>query len=230
MLTYPDPSRQYILDTDASNEAAGAVLSQMVDGEECAVAYYSKTFSPQQRKYCVTKRELLAVVMTTDPFWPYLYGQEFQLRTDHASLLWLYKRTEPSHQVARWLESLAEFRFQLEHRAGAKHGNADGLSRCADCSQCTRIKNREELADGHPQVTAISLAPTVSDAELEQLQQTEGTPIAIARNSVLTGVISDPLLVETSDLELTRLLALLPHMKVRGGLLKIRRQEDPDGK
>ena len=34
VLTYPDPSRQYILDTDASNEAAGAVLSQMVEGEE----------------------------------------------------------------------------------------------------------------------------------------------------------------------------------------------------
>ena len=102
-------------------------------------------------------------MMATNHFRPYLYGQEFRLRTDHASLLWLYKRTEPSHQVARWLESLAEFRFQLEHRAGAKHGNADGLSRCADCSQCTRIENRdggptrEELADGHPQVTAISL-------------------------------------------------------------------------
>ena len=56
MLTYPDPSRKYILDTDASNEAAGAVLSQMVDGEERVVAYYSKTFSPPQRNYCVTRR------------------------------------------------------------------------------------------------------------------------------------------------------------------------------
>ena len=63
VLTYPDPSRQYILDTDASNEAAGAVLSQMVEGVECVVAYYSKTFSPPQRNYCVTRRELLAVVM-----------------------------------------------------------------------------------------------------------------------------------------------------------------------
>ena len=225
VLTYPDPSRQYILDTDASNEAAGAVLSQMVEGEERVVAYYSKTFSPPQRNYCVTRRELLAVVLATNHFRPYLYGQEFRLRTDHASLLWLYKRTEPSHQVARWLESLAEFRFQLEHRAGAKHGNADGLSRCADCSQCTRIENRdggptrEELANGRPQVTAISLAPTVSEAELEQLQQAEGTPIAIARHSVLTGVTPDPLLVETGDLELTRLITLLPHMEVRGGLL-----------
>ena len=79
-------------------------------------------------------------------------------------------------------------------------------------------------------MTAISLAPTVSNAEIEQLQQTEGTPIAIARHSVVTGVTPDPLLLETSDLELTRLLTLLPHMEVRGGLLKIRRQEDPDGK
>ena len=113
---------------------------------------------------------------------------------------------------------LAEFQFKLEHRAGAKHGNADGLSRCANCSQCTRIKNREggptreELAAGHPQVTAISLAPTVSIAELEQLQQTEGSP--------------DPLLMETSGLELKRLLDLLPRIEVREGLWKIKNQED----
>ena len=56
-----------------------------------------------------------------------------------------------------------------------------------------RIKSRdggptqEELAAGHPQVTAMSLAPTVSAAELEQLQQTAGLPLAIARESLLTG-------------------------------------------
>ena len=91
-----------------------------------------------------------------------------------------------------------------------------------------RIENRdgdptrEELANGHPQVTAISLAPTVSNDEIEQLQQTGRTSIAIARHSVVTGVTFDPLLLETSDLELTRLLTLLPHIEVRGELLKIR--------
>ena len=64
-------------------------------------------------------------------------------------------------------------------------------------------------------MTAISLAPTVSDNELEQLQQAEGTLIAIARHSVVTGVTSDPLLVETHDLDLTRLLTLLPYMEVK---------------
>ena len=126
MLTYLHPSRQYILDTDASNEAADAMLSQMVEGEESVVAYYSKTFSPPQqnycwwrvkgeerivayysktfsspqRNYCVTKRELLAVVMVANHFRSYLYGQEFRLRTDHTSLTWLYKCMEFSHQVA----------------------------------------------------------------------------------------------------------------------------------
>ena len=82
VLTYPDPFRQNILDTDASNEAAGAVLSQMVEGEEWVMAFYSKPFSPLQQNYGVTR--------------PYLYGQEFRLCTDHVLLLWLYKHTEPS--------------------------------------------------------------------------------------------------------------------------------------
>ena len=101
ILTYPDPSRPYILDTDASNEAAGGVLSQEVDGEERVVAYFSKTFSPPQRNYCVTRRELLAVVLAVTHFRPYLYGRKFLLRTDHASLIWLYKCSDPSHQIAR---------------------------------------------------------------------------------------------------------------------------------
>ena len=93
------------------------------------VAYYSKAFTSAQRNFCVTKRELLAVVMAVTHFCPYLYDQEFRLRTDHPSLLWLYTRTKPSHQVARWLKSLVKFNFLLDHRAGTKHENTDGLSR-----------------------------------------------------------------------------------------------------
>ena len=64
VLAYPDPGRPYILDTDASNDAAGAVLSQETeDGQEKVVDFYSKTFSPPQKNYCVTRRELLAVIL-----------------------------------------------------------------------------------------------------------------------------------------------------------------------
>ena len=53
---------------------------------------------------------------------------------------------------------------------------------------------------------AIFLAPTVPDTKLEKLQQAEESPIAIARQSVLTGVAPDPLLVKTSERKLKRLL------------------------
>ena len=232
VLTYPDPSKPYILDTDASNEAAGAVLSQETDGEERVVAYFSKTFSPPQRNYCVTRRELLAVVLAVTHFRPYLYGRKFLLRTDHASLIWLYKRSEPSHQIARWLELLAEFEFVLEHRPGTKHGNADGLSRCTDCPQCVRIESRDggpshaELqTETQPQVGAISLKSQVDQAELEQLQDTPNTPIAIIKETLMTGVAPDPRVVETSDAELARFISLLPRMEVRAGILKIRGQD-----
>ena len=145
VLGYPNPGLPYVLDTDASNEGVGAVLSQVQEGEERVIGYYSKTLTPPERNYCVTRRELLAVVKGVKHFRPYLYGQKFTLRTDHASLLWLCQRREPSDQVARWLETLSEFKYTLHHRAGARHGNADGLSRrpCGDCKQCQRIEKRD---------------------------------------------------------------------------------------
>ena len=120
-------------------------MSQEQEGRERVIAYYSKTFSPPERNYCVTRRELLATVKAIKHFRPYLYGRKFRLRTDHASLRWLCRRKEPSNQVARRLEILAEFSYILEHRAGLKHGNADGLSRqsCEDCRQCELIERRD---------------------------------------------------------------------------------------
>jgi len=145
VLAYPDPSCEFLLDTDASLDGAGAVLSQVQEGEERVIAYFSKTFSPCERNYCVTRRELLAVVLACKHFRSYLYGRKFTVRTDHASLVWLHRRREPSQQVARWLEILSEFSFRIEHRAGRHHGNADGLSRvqCADCRKCALIVEKD---------------------------------------------------------------------------------------
>ena len=145
VLGYPDPGLQYILDTDASDVGVGAVLSQIQEGQERVIAFYSKTLSPAERNYCVTRRELVAVIKAIKHFRPYLYGQKFRLRTDHASLMWLCRRQEPSHQIARWLELLSEFTYTVEHRKGTAHGNADGLSRrgCVDCKQCERIEQRD---------------------------------------------------------------------------------------
>ena len=70
VLRYPDPSQTYIFNTDASGFGVGAVLSQE-RGVERVIAYYSKTFSPPERNYCVTRRELLATVKAVKHFRPY---------------------------------------------------------------------------------------------------------------------------------------------------------------
>ena len=66
----------------------------------------------------MTCRELLAVVIFTQQFRPYLLGHEFTLITDHGSLSWLQSFKEPEGQLARWLEKLQEFHFRIVHRQG----------------------------------------------------------------------------------------------------------------
>jgi len=118
----------FLLDTDASDTGLGAVLSQMQDGNEVVIAYASRTLSRPERNYDVTKRELLAIVNGLKTFKQYLLGRHFVVRTDHAALQWLRKTPEPMGQQARWLTFIEQFNFEIQHRIGTKHGNADSLS------------------------------------------------------------------------------------------------------
>ena len=116
ILVFPDCSKPFILDTDASQDGIGAVLSQTHEGAERVVAYASRSMTKAERKYCVTRKELLAVVVFTKLFRPYLLGQSFKLRTDHGSLTWLQNFKDPCGQLARWLEQIQEFDFEIVHR------------------------------------------------------------------------------------------------------------------
>ena len=75
------------------------------------------------------KRELLAVVFGLKTFRQYLLGRHFVVRTDHSAVQWIRRTPEPMGQLARWLTLLKQYDFEIQHRPGAKHGNADGLSR-----------------------------------------------------------------------------------------------------
>ena len=135
ILGYPVFNQPFIVDTDASGEGLGAVLSQYISGGERVIAFASRSLSKAERKYCATRREMLALVWAIKHFRPYLYGRRFTVRTDHASLRWLQSFHEPEGQIARWLECLSEYDFEVVHRPGTKHTNADALSRMP-CPQC----------------------------------------------------------------------------------------------
>ncbi|GBN57088.1 Transposon Ty3-I Gag-Pol polyprotein [Araneus ventricosus] len=128
VLTYPRTDKEFILDTDASNEEIGAVLSQKIGNEECVNAYFSKSLGKPERNYCVTRKELLAIVKSIEHFYHYLHGRKILLRTDHASLRWLLIFREPEGQISRCSQRLQEYDFEIQHRKGTSHGNADALS------------------------------------------------------------------------------------------------------
>ena len=74
ILAYPDFSKPFILDTDASGISIGAVFSQEQEGKEKVIAYVSRTLTPAERNYSVTRRSLLAVIHFVQHYKPYLFG------------------------------------------------------------------------------------------------------------------------------------------------------------
>ena len=177
ILSFPTENGDYILDTDASNFGLGGVLSQIQNNVERVIAYCSRALRPSQRKYCTTKREMLAAVSMCIQFRSYLRGAKFTLRTDHKSLVWLHRFKDTEGMMAPWLHTLQQFQFSIIHRAGREHGNADGLSRAPStpCKQCTRpdcpaVDTTVELSD--QPFDAESLGDS-EDADLVPVQSGE---------------------------------------------------------
>ena len=124
------------------------MLSQIRDnGSEVVVAYASRSLSRPEQRYCVTRKELLAVGVFVQHFRQYLLGREFTLRTDHGSLVWVRNFKEPEGQLVRWLEKLEEYTFTIVHRRGTLHSNVDAMSRIP-CRQCGRESHTEDINVG----------------------------------------------------------------------------------
>ncbi|KAI2644034.1 Retrovirus-related Pol polyprotein from transposon 17.6 [Labeo rohita] len=129
VLRAPDFSCPFLLQTDASDTGLGAVLSQIQEGEEHPVIYISRKLSPTERRYVTVEKEDLAIKWAVLELRYYLLGCKFTLVTDHAPLQWMVHAKDTNARVTRWFLALQDFNFEVHHRAGAAHANADGLSR-----------------------------------------------------------------------------------------------------
>ena len=129
ILTYPDFTIPFIVSTDASSTAIGGILSQVHDGGEKVVAYWSRQLQKAEHSYSTIEREALAVVGTIKEFYPYLYGFSFTVVTDHNPLTSLKGIKDTGGRITRWLMFLQQFNFDIKYKQGTKHVNADALSR-----------------------------------------------------------------------------------------------------
>lgn len=130
VLINPDFSKKFFVHCDASDYGIGAVLVQLDEnGSERPVAYMSKKLNTAQRNYSVTEKECLAAVEAVKRFRCYLEMQEFEIVTDHSSLVWLMGQPDLSGRLARWVFKLQAFKFSVSHRKGRDHVVPDSLSR-----------------------------------------------------------------------------------------------------
>lgn len=129
ILQYPDFSKEFLLTTDASDVALGAVLSQMQDSQDLPISFASRVLNAAEKNYPTVKKELLAIIWAVRRFRPYIYGTKFTIVTDHKPLTFLYSSSNPSSILLRWRLELEEYDFKIIYKPGKINLNADALSR-----------------------------------------------------------------------------------------------------
>ena len=171
VLAYPDPEKEYLLETDASNIGLGAVLSQkQADGRYHPVAYASRSVSNAERNYHSTKLEFLAMKWAiAEQFAYYLMGKKFKVRTDNNPLTYCLTTAKLDAVRQRWIEELAPFDFSIEYQKGRDNTVADVLSRTtsrlsASDTDAVLARARQERAD-----QLSEMAPDTVKALLEDV-------------------------------------------------------------
>ena len=221
ILAHPDFNEKFILDTDASDMAIAAILSQKLNGQEHVIAYASRTLSRSERRYCVTRKELLAVVHFIKHFRHYLYGKQFLLRTDHGSLRWIMNFKNPEGQVARWLEILPSYDMKIEYRAGRLHKNADGLRRQM-CKQCGLDCSVPDKAPKNLVAHIDSLRQednTNTDSFDLVAEQAEDDDIKTVKEWILQGSRPDSKAIQERSYYLKSLWSQWERLKIKNNLL-----------
>ena len=132
IVAHPIFTQPFLLYTDASQDSIGSVLSQRQDDKERVIAYASHTLSPSERKWSTFDREFWAVVWSVRHFKHFLSGSPFTVITDHKPLLSLRKTpvdSDPTGRRSRWIFELDVYDYDILHREGRQHANADAMSR-----------------------------------------------------------------------------------------------------
>ena len=134
VLAFADFKKPFLLETDASIEGLGAVLSQKQDdGQYHPVAYASRGLKGGESRYHSSKLEFLALKWAvTDQFKEYLQYQPFLVRMDNNPLTYIMMMPNLDAIGHRWVAAMAGYNFEIEYMQGSDNKVADALSRVGE--------------------------------------------------------------------------------------------------
>ena len=130
VLAYPDPNREYLLETDALRLGLGAMLSQrQSDGKYHPVAFGSRVLYGAEVNYHSTQLEFLSMKWSIEHFQMYLLGCRFKIHTDNNPLTYFFTSPNMDAMKQRWINELAKYDFSLDYQKGKNNTVAKALSR-----------------------------------------------------------------------------------------------------
>ena len=211
VLAFTDYTKDFLLETDASKEGLGAVLSQkQEDGWFHPAAYGSQALTTHEKNYHSTKLEFLALKWAImEHFKEYLLYQPFLVRTNNNPLTYIMSTPNLDATGHCWVGALAKYNFQLEYQKGCDNAAADALSQVTTCLEPEAV---QAILDGAA-VGALQRAERENPAIIENDQQLE-QEVRVTTGQVLVEMhVTDWAAAQKEDPELNAVLHWLETRK-----------------
>jgi len=135
---------KFVLQTDASNVAIGAVLLQERKDEQWVVAYCSRQLTMAEKNYGTVERECLALTFAFEKFQHYIMDQEVLVESDHRPLSWMKTAVSKNNRIQKWANILDKYKYTIRYIRGKDNEAADFLSRLPETNVITRGQAAKE--------------------------------------------------------------------------------------
>ena len=178
ILAFPnfESKQPFIFDTDWSKEGMAQTISQEQEGadgtRERLIGCGGRKCTEAESNYSSNKGETAAFVDGLERFEHLLRFAPFKARVDNRCLSYIKNLKKPTGIWNRWLEFINSFQFEINHRAGTKHGNVDSLSRASHLPSPNNQQieaSQEFLCSMVEELNDLTLGAIQEEAEKEQI-------------------------------------------------------------